>query len=63
MFIIGTIFTIIYLFVWFWGAVVIFVIALPVYLFFDKNIILWCMEKIDLTIVLMCDIEDKIDSL
>jgi hypothetical protein len=63
LFIIGGILTIIYLFVWFCGLAVIFVIALPVYLFFDKGIIWWYMEKIDLTIALMCDIEEKIDSL
>lgn len=63
MFIIGTMLTIIYWLVWFWGCAVIFVIALPIYLFFDKSILWWYMEKIDLTIALMCDIENKIDSL
>ena len=63
MFIIGTILTIIYWLVWFWGCAVILVIALPIYLFFDKSILWWYMEKIELTIELMCDIENKIDSL
>lgn len=63
MLIIGTILTAIYWFVWFLGWVVILVIALPIYLFFDKNILDWYMEKIELTIDLICKIEDKIDSL
>lgn len=61
--IIGTILTIIYWLVWCLGGVVIFAIALLVYLFFNKNIHFWYIEKIELPMDLMCKIEDKIDSL
>ena len=63
LYIIGAILTIIYWFVWFFGWGIILVIALPVYLFFGKNILSWYIEKMELSVVLLCDIEDKIDSL
>ena len=63
LYIIGAILTIIYWFVWFFGWGIILVIVLPVYLFFGKDILSWYIEKIELSVVLLCDIEDKIDSL
>lgn len=63
LFIIGIILTIIYWLVWYLGLAVIFVIAIPVYLFFDKGILFWYIEKIELPMALMYDIENKIDSL
>lgn len=63
LFIIGIILTIIYWLVWSLVGAVILVIELPVYLFFDKEILFWYLEKMDLTIDLMYNIENKIDSL
>lgn len=63
LYIIGIILTIIYWLVWSLGWVVVLVIELPVYLFFNKDIIFWYIEKGELTMDLICKIEDKIDSL
>lgn len=63
LFIIGIILTILYWLVWCLGGTVVLVIALPVYLFFNKDIHFWYIEKIELPMDLICKIEDKIDSL
>lgn len=63
LYIIGIILTIIYWLVWSLGGVVVLVIELTVYLFFNKDIIFWYIEKGELTMDLICKIEDKIDSL